>query len=163
MRGTECQLIRTCDEGVTYYYINISSSCYGLKYRSKYIRLNIIIVENIYWRRGQTYSPLKNLLHPELPADKSYDRLTETLKLHLCSEPIVIAERYKFYGYNQWEGESLTQYLARLRKLTEYCDFGQILEDALRVKYVCGLHNNCIRKILLGTKNLSLKDAVEKS
>ena len=43
----ECQLIRTCDEGVIYYYINIYLSCYGLKYRSKYIRLIIIIVENI--------------------------------------------------------------------------------------------------------------------
>ena len=28
-------------------HITIYSSCYGLKYRSKYIRLNIIIVENI--------------------------------------------------------------------------------------------------------------------
>ena len=88
---------------------------------------------------SQTYTLLKNLLHPELPSSKSYAELTEKLKEHLCPAPIKIAERYKFYEAKQKPDEQLAQYLARLRKMTEHCDFGNFLEDALRDKFVCGI------------------------
>ena len=112
---------------------------------------------------GKTYSLLKNLLNPVLPVTRTYEQLAETLKNHLCPEPIIIAERYKFYEAKQEKGESLSQYIARLRKLAERCNFGAFLEDALRDKYVCGLESNSIRKMLLAKKKLTLRDAVEKS
>ena len=104
---------------------------------------------------AQTYTLLKNLLHPALPSSKTFDELSETLKTHLCPKPIVIAERYKFYESKQLHGESLTQYTARLRKLSEHCNFGAFLDDALRDKFVCGLESNSIRKTLLRKKDLT--------
>ena len=51
----------------------------------------------------------------------------------------MIAERFKFHRRNQRDGETVAQYLAELRKLTEQCDFKEYLEEALRDRLVCSL------------------------
>ena len=83
------------------------------------------------------------------------------MKKHLSPTPITIAERYKFYERRQREGEKLSDYIAELRKLTEHCDFGDFLSDALREKFVCGLHRQSIRKRLLAERKLTLQGAIE--
>ena len=65
-------------------------------------------------------------------------------KKHLNPTPIIIAERYKFYHRSQEEGESLCQHLAELRKIAQYCDFGDILQQAIRDRFVCGKINATI-------------------
>ena len=43
----------------------------------------------------------------------------------------------------------MAQYLAELRRLTEYCEFGGYLNKALRDRLVCGLKSKSIQKKLL--------------
>ena len=47
---------------------------------------------------NETYSLLRNLLAPESPAGKTVKTLSETLIDHLKPQPIIIAERFKFYS-----------------------------------------------------------------
>ena len=110
---------------------------------------------------NETYSLLRNLLAPESPVGKTVKRLSETLIYHLKLQPIIIAERYKFYCRNQSENETITEYLAELRKLTLNCDFKDFLDQALRDRFVCGLQNNSIRRRLLAERKLTLKLAIE--
>ena len=110
---------------------------------------------------SNTYTLLRNLLSPEKPASKTFENLVATLKKHLSPTPITIAERYKFYERRQREGEKLSDYIAEIRKLTEHCDFGDFLSDALRDKFVCGLHRQSIRKRLLAERKLTLRGAIE--
>ena len=88
---------------------------------------------------NETYSLLRNLLAPESPVGKTVKTLSETLIYHLKLQPIIIAEPYKFYCRNQSENETITEYLAELRKLTLNCDFKDFLDQALRDRFVCGL------------------------
>ena len=69
----------------------------------------------------KTYGLLKSLLAPEKPSTKSYKDLIEILGKHLDPKPLVIAERFRFHKRDQREGESVTAYLAELRRLTEHC------------------------------------------
>ncbi len=71
----------------------------------------------------KAYALLRNLVAPAKPSDKSYAQLTDIMKNHLDPKPLVIAERFRFHRRNQEEGESVSQYLAELRKLAERCDF----------------------------------------
>ena len=103
---------------------------------------------------------LRNLLAPTKPADKAYKDLVDTLKTHLNPKSIIVAERFKFYNRVQLPGEALNAYVAQLRKMAEYCDFGQFLAEALRDRFVCGLNNSSIRKRLLTEKNLTLHKAI---
>ena len=78
------------------------------------------------------YSLLRNLVSPAKPADKSYDDLVKAMKDHLRPKRIVIAERFKFHRRSQNESETVAQYVAELRRLTEHCEFKDYLEEALR-------------------------------
>ena len=74
-------------------------------------------------------------------------------------KPLIIAERFKFHRPNQREGETVAQYLAELRNLTEQRDFKDYLEEALRDWLVCGLRSEVIQRRLLAEENLTLKKA----
>ena len=79
-----------------------------------------------------------------------------TLQKHLLLRPLLIAKRFRFHKRNQFEGEPVSSYLAELKKLSLYCEFGTNLNDALRDRLVCGLHNELIQKRLLSEPDLSL-------
>ena len=110
---------------------------------------------------GSTYSLLRGLTAPEKPATKTYDVLVGTLKNHLNPKPLVIAERFRFHKREQREGENIREYLAAIRKLAEYCEFADNLNDALRDRLVCGLRSEQIQKRLLSEATLTLDTACE--
>lgn len=110
---------------------------------------------------GKTYSLLRNLTAPDKPSTKSYEDLVTLLRNHLTPKPLIIAERFRFHKRSQHDGETVTQYLAELRKLAEYCDFGANLNDSLRDRFVCGLKAENIQKRLLSEAQLTLTKALE--
>ena len=82
---------------------------------------------------------------------------------HLEPKPIVIAERYKFHKTEQTESESIRDYLAKLQKLAETCEFSGYREEAIRDRFVCGLRTRSIQRKLLGEVELTVQTAVEKA
>ena len=60
---------------------------------------------------NETYNLFRNLLASESPAGKTVKMLSETLIDHLKPQPIIIAERYKFYCRDQSENETITSTL----------------------------------------------------
>jgi hypothetical protein len=124
------------------------------------VTLNIPQFYGIF-RRGQTYTLLRNLTAPNKPKEKDYTTLVNLLRDHLTPKPIVIAERFRFHTRNQLQCESVNAYIAELRKLTEFCAFGLNLNDTLRDRFVCGLRNDQIQKKLLTIRELSLDKALE--
>ena len=95
------------------------------------------------------------------PTDKSYDELKDLMIEHLNPKPNEIAQRYVFYKRDRRNGETVKDYVAALRKLSEHCNFADKLEDHLRDKFVCGLNDERVQQKLLATQNLTLKIAVE--
>ena len=73
----------------------------------------------------------------------------QKLKEHFDPPPVLIAECYHFYKRDQQPGESLTTYIAELRRLAVSCKFGDSLNDALRDRFVCGLRNKATQKQLV--------------
>ena len=108
-----------------------------------------------------TYSLLKSLLAPERPSSKKLAELVSTLKNNFSPKPSVIAERFKFHGRYQKEGESIAQYIVELRKLASTCDFGSFLSESLRDRFVCGLRDRAIQKKILSVVDLTFKRASE--
>ena len=85
------------------------------------------------------------------------------LSEHLNPKPVVISERFRFYKRDQREGESIREYIAELRKLSEHCDFKANLNEALRDRLVCGLRSEAIHNKLLAEKELTLESAIQTS
>ena len=86
--------------------------------------------------------------------EKEFDAIVQVMQNH---RPLIIAERFKFHRRSQGENESVAQYVAEPHKLSERCDFGEYLEQALRYRLVCGLVNEKVQQRLLSKSDLSLR------
>ena len=58
-------------------------------------------------------------------------------------------------------GEWIATYVAELRSLSEYCNFGATLDDMLRDRLVCRVNGRAIQKQLLAQPGLTYQKAVE--
>ena len=62
----------------------------------------------------QTYSTLKDFCLPNLPAEKTYDQLTEILKGYYKPKVLEVAESYGFHHTLQSGNETVTEYAIKL-------------------------------------------------
>ncbi len=108
-----------------------------------------------------TFHLLRSLVQPQTPSDLSYDELVQVMKEHYQPKPSVIVQQYKFYSRNREEGESISDYIAALKALAEYCCLGDSLNDVLRDRLVCGVQDGGIQKRFLQESDLSFKEAFE--
>ena len=97
---------------------------------------------------------------PDKPGEIHYARVVDVLQAHFALKPLVIAERFHFHKQNQGEEETAAQYVAILKRLSEYCEFGAYLADALQDRFVCGLKGETVQKRLLTEKALTFQKAL---
>lgn len=71
-------------------------------------------------------------MQPEKPGSKTYLNIVTPLAACLSPKPLVIAERFRFHKRNQEEGELMAVFVATLKKLAEYCEFGIVSNDMMR-------------------------------
>ncbi|XP_048854231.1 uncharacterized protein K02A2.6-like [Brienomyrus brachyistius] len=109
----------------------------------------------------KTYGLLRSLVAPTKPGTMIYEDIVAVLQAHFAPKPLVIAERFRFHKRNQGEGETVAQYVAVLKRLSEHCEFGGYLEDALRDRFVCGLKCEMVQKRLLTERDLTFQKAVD--
>ncbi|KAL5505767.1 hypothetical protein EMCRGX_G007263 [Ephydatia muelleri] len=57
------------------------------------------------------------------------------------------------------DSESVSQFVAELRKLSEFCEFGDTLDVMLRDRLVCGVRNQKLQQRLLAESNLTFTKA----
>lgn len=85
---------------------------------------------------GTAYGVLHSLVAPDTPMSKSFQVLTETLQAHYEPKLSIIAECFHFHKRSQHTGESITNFVAELRRLTACCKFEGYLDGALRDCFV---------------------------
>lgn len=110
---------------------------------------------------SKTYNLLHSLVQPNKPGDGSFKDIVALLQEHYAPKPLTIAERFRFHKRKQLEGESIAQFVAVLKRLSEHCEFGTVLNDTIRDRFVCGLCSKTIQKRLLCESNLTLEQAIE--
>ena len=106
------------------------------------------------------YKLIRSLSQNE-PTSKSYSELKKLMMEHLHPKPNEIAQRYIFFKRDRRAGENVKEYIAELRKLSEHCNFGNILQESLRDRFVCGLNDEKVQQKLLASKDLTLQTAVD--
>lgn len=110
---------------------------------------------------AKTYKLIRSLVAPEDPKEKTYEDLAKLVQVHYKPKPSVIVERFKFNTRRQQPGETISMFLAELRRLSENCEFGATLEEMLRDRIVCGASDNKIQRRLLAEPKLTLKRALD--
>jgi len=112
---------------------------------------------------SKSYGFLRSLAVPKAPKDLKYEVVT-MLKSHYEPPPLVIAERYRFHLRSQEAGETISDFVAELRRLATKCKFEEttdFLEESLRDRFVIGLRAEGTRKRLLTEQKLTFSRAIE--
>ena len=107
------------------------------------------------------YRLLISLIAPAKPGEKGYDDLVKTLTEHYDPAPSEIVQRYKFHTRIRQSGETIATFVAELRRIAQYCNFGDSLNDSLRDRLVCGVNEDNIQRRLLSEKVLTFDKAME--
>ncbi|KAL5500663.1 hypothetical protein EMCRGX_G012257 [Ephydatia muelleri] len=110
---------------------------------------------------NETYLLIRSLAAPDKPTDKSISEILELARDHFCPSRSVIVQRYNFNCRTQKEGETVSQFCAELRRLSEYCEFGNTLNDMLRDRLVCGIRDIKLQRRLLAERGLTFAKAFE--
>ncbi|KAF2889187.1 hypothetical protein ILUMI_16986 [Ignelater luminosus] len=103
----------------------------------------------------EAYNALKDLVDSVFPSTKTYKDLMGVLSNHYYPKKLVVTERYKSYGARQDPSEDVKSFAAKLKKLSKFYKLGNLLNDALRDKFVCGLRSENIKRKLLTEEDLS--------
>ena len=84
------------------------------------------------------------------------------LKMRVHSKPrlSVIVQRYKFNSRQRSPSESIAVYIAALRKLTEFCNYGESLDKMLHDRFICSITHPTVQKHLLTETELTFTKAV---
>ena len=88
----------------------------------------------------------RNLVSLAKPSETTYKELVDAVKDHYCPKHSETVYRFKFHTRVRQLNESVSAYVAELRSLTEFCDFGDgaATEKMLRDRLVCGINNAAI-------------------
>ena len=105
------------------------------------------------------YGTIRSLVDAEARKGIKYKDLIAILTAHFDPKPSPIVQRFKFYNRARAKGETIAAYVAALRALAEYCNFGDSLSTMLRDRLVCGVNHEGIQRRLLAEKDLTYKKA----
>ncbi|XP_021378372.1 uncharacterized protein K02A2.6-like [Mizuhopecten yessoensis] len=111
--------------------------------------------------RAKVYTLMSDLSAPTKPSEKTYEDLVVLVKEHSAPKPSEIEQRYKFHNRFRKTGESVSQYIAALRNLSEHCNFGGTLETMIRDRLVCGINEDRIQRRLLSEGELTFTKSYE--
>lgn len=106
-----------------------------------------------------TYKLIRNLVSPDKPSSKTFDQLKTLMKEHFNPKPSEIVQRYKFDSRSRQPMETVSVYVAELRRLAHDCNYGTTLEQMLRDRLVCGINDDRIQRRLLSETDLTFERA----
>ena len=92
---------------------------------------------------------------------KKIDKVLEALEKHFVGETNEIYERYTFNCREQEVSETFDNFLAELRRLVKSCNYEAQQDSILRDRIVIGIRDDAVRRKLLQTRKLTLKDAID--
>ena len=86
----------------------------------------------------KAYKILRNIVAPNKPIDVSFKNLVSVMTSHFSPPPSEIVQRFRFNSRVRKQGETVAAYIAELRALSKYCNYGDTLDSMLRDRLVCG-------------------------
>ena len=98
---------------------------------------------------------------PTKPTDRTFADLVKIVKNHQQPPPPTIVQRFYFNTCIQEMEETVSEFVAGLRRLSECCQFAATLDDMLRDRLVCGIRDRRLQLRLLAETDLTFQKALD--
>jgi hypothetical protein len=106
---------------------------------------------------ASNYNMLTALVSPRTPAELTYDELMNTFEVHLCHEKNVLVSQHHFLSTYKAEIQTITGYIATLRRDIIDCEFispcacrVSITYIFLRAQFFRGIRDNSLANFTVG-------------
>ncbi|KAF2890216.1 hypothetical protein ILUMI_15957 [Ignelater luminosus] len=93
---------------------------------------------------SKAYGVLRDICDPQKPSELSYDSLCQKLTQQFSIQTSVFHQRCHFYNLKQTQNETINDWFARVKKTATECQFGSVLDEKVKDKFVTGLINGPI-------------------
>jgi len=110
----------------------------------------------------ETYKVTQTLCSPRTPGQFSYEEIVDILKKHFNPVKLQIAESFKFRKCVQKDGESISDYVSRLRRCASTCNYKEFLDRALKEQFTVGLRCRESQLRLL-SKEHTLEESIQQA
>lgn len=109
------------------------------------------------------YKTLRDVCHPALPKEKTFDELCELLNKQFVVKTSVFRERFNYYNAKQLANESISNWFARIKSLSIDCKFGDRFDAILLDRFISGLRPSPILDRLCeeDEEKLTIQQALE--
>lgn len=94
-----------------------------------------------------------NALKPNKYSAYNYKQVVECVTKLFSGVRNSIFDHFKFNSRNQREGETLSDYTIELQNLAEHCEFKDFLDTMLRDRFVVGIREAAMKKVLLNKQS----------
>ena len=108
-----------------------------------------------------TYVLIRSLVTLPKPTDFSFKDLVEKVGKYHNPQPSAVVQCFKFNSQMWQLGETVAAYVAELKKLSEFCEFGGALDETLRDRIVWGIADSRVQHRLLAESFLTFEKALE--
>ena len=108
---------------------------------------------------AQTYKLIRNLTAPSTPMEMTYKDIVKRVHDHYQPKTSTAVERLKFHSRVRKSNESVATFICQLRELSQFCDFGENLEEMLKDRLICGIGDTRMQRRLLSEKDLTFQKA----
>lgn len=92
---------------------------------------------------------------------KTVENIFAELQKFVEPKKSIIAEQFKFFKRQQYEGEPFDKFFIALKKMAKKCDFGDQEDNLLKVRIVLGVYDNTLQERLLRTPDISLDKIID--
>lgn len=101
-------------------------------------------------------------IYNSLPASANITlkQVKEKFDLYFSPKLNITFERYKFHKILQNDGETIDEYVTRLRLQAQNCEFEQLKDSILRDQLILGIKNDSVRTKLL-SEDITLEKAIK--
>ena len=94
------------------------------------------------------YRLIQNLAQPVKPSEVSYDNIVKLLSDHYFPSKSILTQRFRFNSHCRRPSETIADYVAELRRISEHCQFADSLNAMLRDRLVCGINDQRMQRCL---------------
>ena len=83
------------------------------------------------------------------------------MREHFHPRRLEIVQHFHFNSRVRHSNETIAAFVAELRKLSEFCNFGDKLDEMLRDRIVCGINHPAMQRRPLSETDLTLAKTLE--
>lgn len=106
-------------------------------------------------------SILTNISYPTKVSTLTFDDISKKLITHLVASKNKYSEAINFRKIVQKSGETIPEYVGRLKAASRYCEFNIFLDYSLTIQFIHGVIRDDIRNAIISEKPESFDDTLK--